>query len=248
MTSNGHHPRTTTAGLALAAAVTFTSCGAPAVPPDADPVLRSYDVPTAARDELRDMLVATLERGQLGHVGNGPGSTLLVVAPPHVQASIEAVLRAEPAAPPEPSQVTLTYRLIVGKPTAAPATGRPFTLVGPPRRELEPILTEIATADGPTTFALLEEIRLTSVGQGRATAVGRGTLVTQEVISVGDRIVADVSLRQPGHMESRVALTPDQFLVVGQSGYAGDRESLFPDDPGTEQLTLYYVMSATVEP
>ena len=80
-------------------------------------VLRTYQVPPDYQDDLRDMLQSVLVLGQtrLGRVTNGPGGTLLVVAPPRLQNGVQQILDAGFEAPPVARPVKLTYWLLVGR-------------------------------------------------------------------------------------------------------------------------------------
>ena len=43
-------------------------------------------------------------------------------------------------------------------------------------------------------------------------------------------------------------LESGQFLVLGQSGFAGRPGKIFPDVTDSTELTLYYVMAADLAP
>ena len=129
--------------------------------------LRIYQVPQEYQQDLRDMLQSALGNGdtRIGRVTNGPGGTLLVVAPAPIQAGIQQILDAGFEAPPASSPVTLTYWLVVGRPVDPSRATQPFTVVGTRGFEqLEPVLTQIATAEGPTEFSVLEQIQCNSSG------------------------------------------------------------------------------------
>lgn len=213
--------------------------------------LRTYEVPSAIRNDLSDMLRSALGSGdsRLGRVTDGPGGTVIVVAPPLIQAGIEQLLNADFEASPVASPIKLTYWLLVGRPAESGAT--PFSVVGRSGlSQLEPVLAEIATAQGPTEFSLLEHIQLTSMSQDLGQASGRVGQVRQTATRAGDQIVADVtiSLNNGNMFRSRVMLETGQFLVLGQAGFAGDWVEVFPDARGYDELTLYYVMTADPQP
>ncbi len=112
---------------------------------------------------------------------------------------------------------------------------------------LEPVLTQIATAQGPTEFFLLEEIQLTSMNLRRAHTNGRVGWVTQRAARSGAQVVADVEIGlAENEFESQVMLEAGQFLVLGHAGYDGN--SPFPDARPEDLLTLYYVMAADLDP
>ena len=224
-------------------------------------VLRTYHVPPDYQDDLRGMLDTALRLGdtRLGRVTHGPGGTLLVVAPPRLQNGVQQILDAGFEVPPVARPVTLTYWLLVGRAVEASQSAEPFSVIGTRRvSELEPVLRQIATAQGPTEFALLEEIQLTSMSQVHAEASGRVVRVEQTVVRTGEQVVTDVyiELQLTGNtFQSRVMLEAGQFLVVGQAGLGrnqriggGNRVNPFPDVTSEELLTLYYVMAADLEP
>jgi len=215
--------------------------------------LRTYQVPPDYQDDLRGMLDSVLRVGdtRLGRVTKGPGGTLLVVAPSRLQDGIRDILdtgfEVSPLGP-----VKLTYWLVVGRPVDGVPAGEPFSVRG--RRgvpQLEPVFRQIATVQGATEFALLEEIQITSMSQDQGRAFGKFARVEQTATRTGDAVVAFVSINLvvTGNMfASQVVLEPGQFLVVGQAGFGGNPQDVFPDATPEDLLTLYYVMAADLEP
>ncbi len=120
------------------------------------PELRTYQVPQEYQQDLRDMLQSALlgtGDARTGRVTNGPGGTLLVVAPARIQAGIQQILDTGFEAPPASSPIRLTYWFLVGRPVE-PAQAEPFSMAGRSRvPQLEPVLRQIAAAQGPTEFA-----------------------------------------------------------------------------------------------
>ena len=221
--------------------------------------LRTYQVPADYQDDLRDMLRSALGTGdtRLGRVTNGPGGTLLVVAPPRLQRGVQQILDAGFEVPPVASPVTLSYWFLVGRPAESSGATTPFSVIGrraPP--QLEPVLAQIAAAQGPTEFWLLEEVQLTSMPQNRAVTSSRFVQVAQRATRTGEEVVADIEISfGTYHLESRVSLWAGQLLVLGQSGFDGRVNALFgnpvdafPDTTSEDLLTLYYVMAADLEP
>ena len=209
--------------------------------------MRTYQVPTEYQNDLRDMLQDALGRGddRVGRVTEGPGGTLLVVAPERIQAGIEQILSMGFEAPPAASPITLTYWFLVGRPVD-PAQASPFSVAGGADvRRLETVLTQIATAQGPTEFALLDEMQLTSMSQSNAEARSRIARVEQTAARVGNQVVVDFDIVYGGNVfRSRVSLEAGQFLVLGQAGFGGDAVDAFPDATDGDVLTLYCVMTA----
>ena len=219
--------------------------------------LRIHEVPAEVRDDLRSMLRSVLGSGEtgLGRVTDGPGATLIVVAPPRIQAGVQQLLEADFEAPRTPSPIKLTYWLLVGRPLAASEAAEPFSVVaGRSLPQLEPVLSQIAGAQGPTEFSLLEEIQLTSMSQARGEAAGKFARVSQTATRTAEQVVSFVEIHLQGRMgpsnsfQSRVVLDVGQFLVVGQAGFGGSPIRAFQDATLEDKLTLYYVMVADLEP
>ena len=213
--------------------------------------LRTYQVPQEYQNNLRDMLQDALGSGdaRIGRVTEGPGGTLLVVAPHRIQEGIQQILDMGFEVPPPSSPITLTYWFLVGRPVE-PAQASLFSVAGGADvRRLETVLTQIATAQGPTEFALLEEVQLTSMSQSRAEARSPIARVEQTAARVGDQVVVDFNLVfERNIFWSRVSLEAGQFLVLGQAGFGGEAADAFPDATDADVLTLYYVMAADLEP
>jgi hypothetical protein len=153
--------------------------------------------------------------------------------------------------------VKLTYWFVIGRALDAARATQPYSVSGGRSiPQLESVLNQIAGVQGPTEFHLLEQVQLTSMYQARADTIGRFGTVIQTVTKTGEQIVADVSIRvQPASMmarenrfNSRVVLKEGQFLVLGQTGFADDSQETFPDAAEEDLLTLYYVMSADLDP
>jgi hypothetical protein len=249
-------------GALLLACLTFGGCevGGNRVRADTGEAveLRTYQVPPDHQEGLRRMLATALGSGdtRTGRVSTGPGGALVVVAPPGVQAGIQQLLDAGFEAPPAAQPVRLTYWFVIGRALdAAPAT-RPYSVTGGRNIPLlERVLAEIAAAQGPTEFHLFEQIQLTSMYQDLAQTTSPVSIVRQTVSKTGEQVVADVQIRLQGtppmrenQLNSRVVLKEGQFIVVGQTGFAGRSQEMFPDAAEEDVLTLYYVMSADLDP
>jgi len=216
------------------------------------PELRTYQVPQEYQQDLRDMLQSALlgtGDARIGRVTNGPGGTLLVVAPARIQAGIQQILDTGFEAPPASSPIRLTYWFLVGRPVE-PAQAEPFSMAGRSRvPQLEPVLRQIAAAQGPTEFTLLEEIQLTLMSQNRAETRSRVGRVEQYAVRIGEQVVVDVEITYTRNLFlSRVSLKTGQYLVLGQAGFGGDAVDAFPDATDEDVLTLYCVMAVDLEP
>jgi hypothetical protein len=220
--------------------------------------LRTYKVPPANQDELRGVLetvVATPVEGdtRLGRVTDGPGGTLLVVAPPRIQGGIEEIVAAGFDAPIVPNSVRLTYWFLVGRPLALSRGTQPFSIAGGTSLpQLEPVLSQIAAAQGPTEFSLLDTVALTSMAGRPAQVQGRFFQVAQTATTRSGRIIADIHVTPPpgrdgNRVSSRVMLEQGQYLVLGQAGFTGNPLDAFSDAGREDRTTLYCVITADLD-
>lgn len=239
----------------LLASMSYIACATPAgsLPADAPEAveLKTYDVPEEYKDDLRSMLRSALESegNTVGRVSSGPGGTLLVVAPPRIQAGVREILSKGFEAPPVAAPVKLNYWLVVGR-AVAPSSGKPPVSIvgGRSIPVLEPVLHEITRAQGPAEFAVLEQFQLTSVSQARAQTGGRFARVHQLATRTAEQIVADVQITlKDNSIQSQVMLEKGTFVVLGQAGFGGKRGLAFPDVTNDDVLTLYYVMAADLD-
>ncbi len=240
----------------LVACAMLSGCGwqDSAAVEEAEPIeLRSYEVPQEHQENLRDMLHTVLgtqgnTETRIGQVFNGPGGTLLVAAPARIQSGIEQILNADFDTTPVASPVTLTYWFLAGRPFN-PADGNPpFSVAGRQVPVLEPVLAQIAGAQGPTEFVLLEHVKLSSMNEW-AILEGEFGEVQQMTLRRGDQVVADVNASLQGHsFRSRVTLVAEQFLVLGHMGFSAGGLDVFPGPGAEDSLTLYCVMMADFVP
>lgn len=215
--------------------------------------LRTYDVAPEHQDDLQRVLRQVLGAGEtrLGRVTAGPGGTFIVVAPEAIQTGIRNMLSNGFTPSPAPTQVKLTYWLLVGRPVGSGTEPATYSVSGPRRlTHLEPVMTQLVAAQGSSEFTLLEEVQLLSMVQDRGQAYGKLAQVEQTVTQAGDQMVAYVSIEMVNkyNFESQVSLRAGQYLVVGQVGldvrYFGPDFEPFPDSLPGDDLTLYYVMVA----
>ena len=124
----------------------------------------------------------------------GPSGTLLVVASPRIQSGVEAILgdlRKLDTPPPQPEPVKISYWILVGRPIGAERGAFTFE-GGVPPDAIEPVLREIASAEGPMEFAMLEQFEVSSME--RAEIAGSAFRVHQRTTRAGDQVVADVAI------------------------------------------------------
>lgn len=265
-------PLSVAVGGFLVACSTVTACGnvGGIVPGSAEPlVLRTYEVPPDRQDDIREMLQSALGAGESGivRVTNGPRGTVLVVAPSRIQADISQILDGGLEAPPAAGPITLTYWFVVGRPLDRAPDDRPYALAGSTDdSRLDPVLREIAAVEGPTEFSLIEQIQLTSMNRHDGMVTGPFGEVRQRATTSGAGIVADVSIffglngpRGSNNLDSQLLLEPGQFVVMGQSGLddgepmsastvGSSPQDVFSNDRTEDLHTLYYVISAALQP
>lgn len=247
-----HDERTRTLSLlrrgALAGLLGLTACqpGAPLPSQPAaaseEPLLRMYTVPAEHARSIRLALQSALSTGKelppLGTVEQLPSGQLVVVAPPGIHEGIAELIRGlAAAAPPTVHAAVFDYWVVVGEAGAEGPAELP---------EIAPALATIVRTQGPMKFTLLEQARVASSIDESARVQGARVEVRQVVTEVGGKLVADVDLDVNTDLEgdpnrgcagpmcrgfrTRVHVSPDQLMVVGQTGLvgpAGANRSLF---------------------
>ena len=241
--------------MALAVAVlSAVACGAPGPAGEqAAPVeLRTYEVPEGYKSEITGQLRYVLqgsEESAVGRVVEGAGSSLIVVAPPGIHEGLQTLVRdLQDLGPvPAPSQVRLTYWLVVGWPATTSATSdRSFLVTGPAGLgQIEPVLAGIAEAQEPTEFRLLERIEIVSTGHDWARARGRVAEVAQRTAVSGETAVANLNVSLGGRqsLATEVLIQRGQHLVLGQALATDELLRSFGEAWGAN-VTLYYVVAA----
>lgn len=202
-------------------------------------VLRGYDVPAGRAEELARVLSGAMPRdasnNQIARVTSSPDGRVLVVGTLGIQKGVEGVLAEamkHPASP--PPTVDMSYWLVTGR--SAAKSGETSADL----KEVGTALDAITKVDGPMEFTLLEKVRLASMSDERAE--GRSGRVDrfEQVASVSaGKVIADVTIDVVGvpMIRTRVQLTPDQFLVLGESSL---------DDPKNPGARLYYIVRPAV--
>jgi hypothetical protein len=221
-------------------------CGTPPQPTPETVELRTYVVPHGFENDVRRMLLYSMQRGEdpIGRAELGPGGTVVVVAPPGIHRGVQRFideLEGMDAAPPTPQPVSLTYWIVVGHPFAG---GTESVRVAPDSglAAIEEALEQIAAVQGPTEFRLLERLQLVSTGEDRAAINGRLARLEQRATVAQGQVIADINIqiRQYG-LDSQVKLAPGQFVVLGNAGYGG-----MQGEDAEENDSLYYVITAQV--
>lgn len=245
--------RTATVGLLILGAISLGCAERVAHAEPAEPIeLQTYKVPPDYQEEIKMMLRSALESdaNRVGRVTAGPAGTILVVAPARIQSGVRAILddlKGLETPPLPPAPVKLSYWFLVGRPMDPSRGPFAFRGVSAPMK-IEPALQKIVDAQGPTEFALVEQLELTSLD--RAQIGGSSFRVDQRTSRAGDKVVAELSigLLQGGNrFQSQVMLEPNQVVVLAQSGFDGKARAVFPDLANETVVTLYYVMVADSE-
>jgi hypothetical protein len=249
---------TTLTPVLLLAGLTLTACGGwgrQAEPREEELVLRGYAAPGQA-ESLAEAIARLLILGErrVGTARVGPGEQLLVLAPRSVHGNIGELIRAasESKAPAEqPASIAMTYWFVAGRPVAQP--------VPAPRglEEIEVALDEIAGAQGPHEFRLIERLQLRQAPTPRtSTAQSPNLSLRQDVSFSGGHVVAGIHTSSGrNRIETTVELRPAQLLVLGQVALdpALDPFRLRSGRPPGESASagekaLYLVIRADVDP
>jgi len=163
----------------------------------------------------------------------------MVAAPESIHRGIEEIIAEIDATPPDPApSISITYWIVTGAPDEK-------TSWSPRLDALGSVLEGIASADGPTEFALLEKVDLRSRSGERASAETRHYWVDQRATSRAGGVLADLNLSGKGgagKVRTRVNLEPGKTLVLGQSALP----QAFIREPS--ESSLYFIVRAQVEP
>jgi hypothetical protein len=214
--------------------------------------LRSFDVPPAHRQQLADVLASVL-KGDKGRVQLGPDGRLVVLAPAATQDEIkreilDPLLNHPP--PPLPGSITMSYWMVLARPTKGSAPARP-----PALEEIAPALQEIEKGTGAAELLLLERFRLSGTPGNGTRTQGRTFDVNQKASSAGGRVVSEIDITgsfENGDrntlLSTRVSLAPGQLVVVGQTGLRWPLKGMPKDTRGTGgDEALYFVLRAAVD-
>ncbi len=205
-------------------------------------VLRSYDVPNGGAEQLRQVLKTLLWIGSDGkdsqkYVGRaevGPDGRLVVMAAEGVQAGVKSLIESIAKNPPKaPARYALSYWFVFATPGKGAAPGANLAEVGD-------ALAEIEKTDGPQEFSLTEKVTVSSTAGESAHVEGHQVKVRQMVGDSSGSISAELSLRvRSQNLDTRVALTPGQTIVLGSSGSMG------PGKDGPVGSVYYLIRAAS---
>jgi hypothetical protein len=218
---------------------------APATPSGSAPppvVLRTWELPPGYAPRLVGSLQRVLD--EQGRAQEGPGGSLMVVAPAKVLDGVDVVVRSAldaPAAPP-PRNVEVEYWLVRGVPAAEASRGAGLDALGA-------VLDTIQMTDGPLALTLAGTRRLRTLDGDRGTLEDDALKISQTVgIEPGARtIVADVGVRVPyGMSESTARFTGSVYLQtevqtrlsVASGAVAVLSQAGFPSEEGPSSLYL----------
>lgn len=222
--------------------------------PEQPMVMRSYDVPPQDAGRvahiLETLLMADGEGASPGRVVEGPGGSVVVMAPEGLQKDIGAFvqdLRAKDPATRPVRTARVDYWLVVGRAAKETHTGRVS--------ELDDVLKAITATQGPHQFALRERLSLSSLEGALAESQGRWLRASQSVASIeNEAVVADLKLAMRGgpQLSTRLKLKPGQTAVLSQSGYPPNEGAALFDDldslvRGDNDYQLFFVARAQVE-
>lgn len=213
--------------LAPVLCATLTGCGSPPAPlagaAAVDPVLlRAWDVPEGYAPRLVGSINRLIEReGGPGRAAEGPGGTLLVVAPVGVIDGVDGLVKRAVEAPPAPAQrnVEVTYWLVRGVPADADSRG-------PGLDPLDATLDAIVATDGPQALSLVARRSLRTL-DGERGAIKDHQAELSQVVSIEpgtDHVVADVRVTVPRatEVDTRLSLRTGAHAVLSQAGYDDD--------------------------
>ncbi len=211
--------------------------------------LRAYDVPEGQADRVVSMLERLVSKDSgAWRVTRGPGSKVVVVAPPPMLASVDAFIGGLDfeASGAVPAAHRLDYWLVLARPGKAGSRSAGLEEISGP-------LDAFAASQGEARFELLDRIALRSMDGHYAEARGKVAKVEQRASKVGSRIVANVDAELSGSkVSTQLQLTPGQTAVLAQVGFdekiamqlTGGPEELSPD---RAPVVLLYVVRAAVE-
>ena len=204
--------------------------------------LRSYAIPSGYGDTMQSLLQRALRSGDgpVGRVTEGPGNTILVLAPASVQAGVTALVDSLPDAPAaerKPAAIELRYWLVKGESADGGATHS-----RPP--QLAEALTAIEQQHGsPLTFELVAGATLTSnEGDHARSKTGSAEFRhTASLVPHSGEVLAQIEIEIGDiDIETRVQLSAGQTVVLAQLGDFDDRNGVYD--------RLYAIVQPTVTP
>ncbi len=216
--------------------------GADAAPKVDAIVMHTYVVPNGRAGELASVLRTALYAGKdqppRGTVTALDDGRLVVVAPGSVHEGVVQLCEelAEGTAATPTATLAFDYWIVQAEPSVESALDLPGVL-GPVAEEI--------LADGPAKLSLFGALQLSSMSNEHARVEGDRISIEHRAALVDGQIVADLGIDLEGikaSLETRIPLTPGQFVVLGQVGYD---ERLLPDQ-APRGRSLYYVVRAEI--
>lgn len=230
-----------------ASADPLTSAPSPTTTEGEDAELRVYETPPGRAAEvagvLQRVLRGTDETPPRGTVTAAHGDRVVVVAPPSLHRGIEPLCRDLTKTSDAPRTATVQYWLVRAEPSEATDTSAVPMLAD--------TLNEVATLDGAATFSLVERMRVSSLVDATGRAEGTHARIRQVVSARERTILADLDVdvtppRAPGaELHTRVRLSPEDTVVIGQSGWTDHMPT--PEGGTDDSERLYYVVRAELD-
>jgi hypothetical protein len=193
-------------------------------------VLQSYPGGDQA-EELAGKLSSMLKMGE-SRVGTASATSdgqVLVLAPRSVQAGLAEAIEAQQRdrGSERPREIVTTYWLV----TAKPAVGEGSR--GERLGVIQAVLDEVAAADGPQDFRLLERVELGQADGAWAQTISPKARIEQKASVSQGRIILWVRSRegqaspQERSLETTLNLEDGQFVVVGQASFSAEGTTLY---------------------
>ncbi len=208
-------------------------------PPDPKVELRTYAVDGGIAHEAVSLLNAVLDTER---VRLGPDGRIVVIAEVSIHEGIEELLvQFADGAPPSP-RVRMQYWLVMGEPADE-------TQLSAAVESLRPVLEEVAAAQTPMRFSLVERVSVRAESGEYVEAEGLRVELWQTASVRGDAVVADLNIQPAGgaKVQTRVQLRAGQTLVLGETGVDPTVWGGAPAGEPERPAMLYYVVRPTVE-
>ena len=212
---------------------------------DSELLLKSYEVPAGDALQAERVLHTVFDRLKdkvAAQSSVTPDGQLLVIASKGVHQGVEEFLskmaKREPQPP--PPTIQLDYWFVVGQKSNEIAIAADL-------QSIAPALEAVVGANGPMRFDKLEGTRLSTLSDMRGEANGVYSTLEQRASFIGGKVIADlnIALRGGSKIETRLSLTPDKLIVLGETGVKMGAFKPSPV-PGDGPFTLFYVVRATV--
>ncbi len=214
----------------IGAGMLLVGCGrAPRPSQSEELILQSYPGGDQAQ-ELAGKLGSMLRMGEstIGTASATADGQVLVLAPRSVQDGLaEAILARGRESSGGVREIVTTYWLV----TAKPAVGEGSH--GERLGVIQAVLDEVAAADGPQRFRLLERVELSQADGAWAQTISPKARIEQKASVSQGRIILWVRSRegqaspQERSLETTLNLEDGQFVVVGQASFSAEGTTLY---------------------